>query len=709
MPRLRNWAVRHARRLFAGTLAIASLPIGLPASAQSVAGATLDLQVLLISTGTPEQDDALRLMSELLTELDVPHDVLDARNDVMYRRGDFNNSSAATLTPQLLFSGSRGFYNGVILTNAELFTGAGSGFTLEEWQTLHSYERAFGVREAVMSGWPAVTPALDLNYGLACDDTPVTRFAPAQASWKAPAGGFDVFEYINVANPLPITDYALTCAAAGSEPAVRPLLTVNGDASQTLVSILRYSDGREVLMSTITNAWFLLHSQVLAYEFLNFATKGVFLGSRQVYFNIHIDDLFLDDEMWDPVNNVTDGTQAGYRMTAADVANAVRAQSGTRNRHPTAKTLKLDFAFNGFGADLRAAGQALWSPYSDDDDEADDDKDHDWRDPSGPVDALTSAMVYHKNQFRFINHTFSHMELDASNPEATYPVIVDEIRKNREVWSTLGFPDYTRNVYTLVTGKHSGLATYGDESTTADDIPYPQGANVHLLNAAKDTGVRYLAGDPSRPNQNVEAYVPGYRLILLPRWPTALFYNVIEPVQWTDEYNWIFHERHLAAGNDPCTIPGAVCQPRTYQQILAAEAETNFRSLLTYKRWPFYVHQSNLAIYRQCASGPCPTLLFDWIEAVVAKYEKHIKLPLRSTPYHEIGRLTAARLNARGATIKASWNPAANSVTLLSNKTVRLQTTGLYGGTLYGGQVQREIPLSANKVVTYTVDRALTR
>lgn len=706
MTRLSTWAVCHDRGLLASLLAIASVIFVVPASAQTIPGATLDVQVLVVSTGTPQQDDGLRLMSELLTELDVPHDVLDARNDVIYRGGNFSNAAPATLTQGLLFSGTRGFYNGVILTNAELYTGSGSGFALEEWQTLHAYERAFGVRQAVISGWPAVNPALDLNYGLSCDDTPVTRLAPAQARWRAPAGGFEIFEYINTANPLPVTDYALTCAAAGTEPAVQPLLAVDGDPSQTLISVLRYSDGREVLMSTVANAWFLVHSQLLAYEFLNFATKGVFIGARQVHFNIHLDDLFLDDEMWDPVNNVTDGTRFGYRMSAADVTNTVRSQSAFRSRHPTAKSLKLDFAFNGFGADLRAAGQPSWFSGNDDDDRSDDD---DWRDTTGPVDPLTAAIVANRSQFRFLNHTFTHMNLDVSTPEATYPTIVDEIRDNREVWLTLGLPDYLSNVFTLVTGQHSGLANYGDPSTTADDVVYPQGANVNLLNAARDTGVRYLAGDPSRPNQNVEGYVPGYDLILLPRWPTSLFYNVIDPVQWTDEYNWVFHERHLAAGEDPCTLPGAICQPRTYQEILTAEADTTLRNLLSYKRWPYYMHQSNLAIYRRCSSGACPTLLFDWMESVVTQYEKYVKLPLKSMPYHEIGRLTTERLKARGATIRATWNPSTNTITFLSNKSVRIQTTGLYGGTLYGGQVQREIPLTANRSTTYIVDRALTR
>ena len=75
-----------------------------------------------------------------------------------------------------------------------------------------------------------------------------------------------------------------------------------------------------MLLSTISNAWFLIHSQVLAYEFLNFATKGVFIGSREVYLESHVDDLFLENELWDPTTNTTDLSRS-FRMDAAAVQN----------------------------------------------------------------------------------------------------------------------------------------------------------------------------------------------------------------------------------------------------------------------------------------------------------------------------------------------------------------------------------------------------
>ena len=44
-----------------------------------------------------------------------------------------------------------GNYNGIILTDAPTLTPA---FTPSEWDMLHNYQKNFGVRQAVLSGWP---------------------------------------------------------------------------------------------------------------------------------------------------------------------------------------------------------------------------------------------------------------------------------------------------------------------------------------------------------------------------------------------------------------------------------------------------------------------------------------------------------------------------------------------------------------------------
>jgi hypothetical protein len=70
----------------------------------------------------------------------------------------------------------------------------------------------------------------------------------------------------------------------GTGPEVRRLLVEAADPQYSLVSELRYPDGRRLLLSTVGNAWFFVHSQVLAYEFLNYATSGLFIGAETLAF-----------------------------------------------------------------------------------------------------------------------------------------------------------------------------------------------------------------------------------------------------------------------------------------------------------------------------------------------------------------------------------------------------------------------------------------
>lgn len=1016
------------RRTFACLVAGLALFL-VHASSAWAADKTLDLKVLVISTGPASTDPGLDLMDDLLNEVGVPYDVLDSSTDV--------------LTPGQLSSGDQGFYNGVILTNAELFLpdGSGSGFNFLEWQVLQDFEREFGVREAVLSGFPATNPGLGLDYGM----TDIIAGNDFQGIWQAPAGGTEIFEYVNEANPLPITDFAFAGRPfviyageprdTGIGPHVQPLLNWRDDLSKTFVSYLRYDDGREVLLSTISNAWFLIHSQVLAYEFLNFATKGVFIGSREVYLESHVDDLFLENELWDPTTNRTDLSRS-FRMDAAAVQNTRASVDALRSSHPTASSFMVDFAFNGSGAvpTFRARPDALLNSVADtfvrqndpnenfgtriegevrtrtgdskrtflrfdvaglvgstaekatltlftdgsdeinakicavtnawdegrggslnatwlnrktgirwtaaggdfnasscvpfrlrneryvavditpivagwlagapnngliivgttsgygevslredstskrpslavkfapelvDDPNATTDTDfrpvadtflrqqepisnfgnrtkgevrvrtgeskrtlmrfnlagvtgpahsatltlwtegadepnakicrvtNSWDEGNGSLlsgatwltrrsitpwsasggdfdasscvafrlrnqryvsvdvtsivnswlsgatannglivvgtssgfgtvglreettskrpllrvskganlDELTTSIVQNKDAFRFINHTYTHQDMDAGAGLADYDFSRSEIVQNRDTWTRLGLPAKAENDSVLITGEHSGLRDRRGNEDPIDDINYPAGINTQLMQAAQDAGVRYLASDASHPTQAAEQVVPGFNLMLLPRYPTAVFYNATTPAENTDEYNYIFNERFLEAGQDPCTIPGAICTPRTYEQILAAEADTTLRHMLSYKAWPHFFHQSNLRNY----DGTGSTLLFDWLDSVLDRYEALMVLPVRSLPYSEIGKRTEQRLIARGAGLRGTINLTTNVVTLLSDSPATASVTGLAGGQLYGGQSIRSVAFGP-AAQDFAVERSL--
>jgi hypothetical protein len=319
------------------------------------------------------------------------------------------------------------------------------------------------------------------------------------------------------------------------------------------------------------------------------------------------------------------------------------------------------------------------------------------------ADGLTNAIVANKNQFRFINHTFTHEDMDTSAGLANHAFTTSEIQQNRDTWTRLGLPEKAQNDGVLISGEHSGLADdMNTELDPTDDVPFPAGKNDQFLQAAQDLGVRYLGSDSSRPGQNLEQFVPGFNLITLPRYPTAIFYNTTTPAENTDEYNYIFHERFVNAGQDPCTIPGAICAPRNYDQILAAEAETTLRQMLTYRSWPHYFHQSNLRAY----DGAGSTLLFDWLNAVLNRYETLMVLPVRDLPYYEIGRLAEQRLAARSAGLRGTLDVATGTVTLAADGPATMQVTGLAGGSLYGGQSIRPVAFGTTPQ-SFAVDPAL--
>jgi hypothetical protein len=581
----------------------------------------VNLKVLVVTTGDITQDFGLAYIKPVLDEMGVQYDLLNAATQ---------NLTTATLSPNGCTAtpndnGCVGNYNGIIVTDSMM----DGKLTPSEWDILHAYETNFHVREAVLSGWPGTSwdpkfPfGIYVDYGLTYSSSPI---APYNAQWTVPATySKTVFEYINQANPLPITDFAFAANPRndvqgprdGTVPSVTPLLKT--PAGEALVSVIQYkiplqtAAAREVLLSTINNASFLTHSQVLGYEFVNWVTQGVFVGGRYIYMSAHLDDLFLQNDQWDVNANKTNPLLT-YRLSSADISNAVIQQNAFRaaTKHPTAgTTFMLDFAFNGAGAVKDSAATKL---------------------AANTADGLVSSVQKNKAQFRFINHTFTHADMDKApvpaNAACDYPTLTTaaliqaEITKNQTVWGLLTLPDQANNNRILVTGNHSGLK---DRKCTDDPALHPTMANVQsddvpffvtastplvtginplFITAATNAKINYLASDTSQSNQDVEQYITNAMIndgkatdrLILPRWPTNIFYNVSKPSQLVDEYNYIYYDRYVSAGQNPCTA-GGICAKRTYADILTAEATAAVQHMLSFKKYPHFFHQANAAKY----------------------------------------------------------------------------------------------------------------
>jgi hypothetical protein len=627
----------------------------------------LELRVLLVATGDGEIDPGRALMEDTLERMGVPYDVLD--------------SSVEPLTVERLADGAeRGFYNGIILTDSETYLTDGStGFDATEFAILHDYERTFGVRESILSGFPNQDEELGLDYGFG----EVTESEALEGLWQGSAGGTDVFEYVNVQNALPIEDFVFSAAPRddGTGPLVEPLLVDAQNPENALVSRLEYPDGRQVLLSTIANADFLIHSKVLAYEFVNFATQGLFIGARRVYLSVHNDDLFLADARWDPAALAEFPEElVSYRWTAEEVPAVVAAQAAFRERHPLAQNLTLELAFNGVGADPVA-------------------------------DPLTQAVLENATNFSFINHTFEALQMDRlCSDDGTgcvptdYSTAFAEISTNALRWAELGLPNPERALISILTDSHSGLADRLGTEDVDDDIPFPEGFNPELGRAAEALGVRVLAADASRDNQTDIQRVPGFELVILPRYPTSIFYNVTDPTALESEYNYIFNQSYIEDGIDPCAVPEAICEPRSFEQILAAEATTTLRHMLSFEPFPHYFHQSNLHVY----DGAGNILQFDWLESVLTAYERLLDLPVDSPRFDELAELAWNKVLAAELEPEAVLDSETGLVTVSAAGDLTIEITGVSGGREYGGQSIASVPVTPSGIAL-TVDAALDR
>jgi hypothetical protein len=435
------------------------------------------------------------------------------------------------------------------------------------------------------------------------------------------------------------------------------------------------------LLSSLSNATFFLHSSVLAYEFLSFATSGLFIGARHMYLSVHNDDLFLADEVWNPATSSNfPETERAFRLLPTEVAVVANAQRQLRETHPVARDLTIEFAFNGAGADL-------------------------------DNDPLTAAIVTYASEFGFINHTYQALQMDWLCPDpdevgdctrTDYLTAFGEIEQNALVWRNLGLPDPEHALTALLTDSHSGLNDRQGTADESDDLPFADGFNAALGFAAEDLGVRLLASDASAVNQDLIQRIPGHDLVLLPRYPTAVFYNTTNPTELVSEYNYIFNGRYLEQGIDPCAVPAAVCAPRTYDEIMDSEAEITLRHLLAFQPFPHYFHQSNLHVYDDQGN----MLQFDWLSRVLTAYERWLDVPLESPRFHELADVAWRQVLARDALPEGWLDTATGNVTLAARANATVEITGLAGGEVSAGQRISSLELSPSPQV-FLVDPAL--
>ena len=295
------------------------------------------------------------------------------------------------------------------------------------------------------------------------------------------------------------------------------------------------TDGREELVLAFSYDVDSTQLQVLAPGLVAWVTRGVHLGLDRSYLAVHVDDVLLPNVRWVPGVHCTPGADCPsgvpapplIRMTADDVAYAVDWQRRAGFR--------LDLVFNGAGSVAADAGHG--------------------------TDPLTAALTAAKDEFGWINHTWSHKYLGCVRDMSTTPwscarvpllgwtrfvsgwAIESEVDRNIDFARQHGLPiDPTE----LVTGEHSGLKA---PPQMVDDNP-------RLAGALQASGIRTLAADAS-----VEDGV-GFvgDAVTVPRYPIDLDFDTATTAETIDQYNWV-HTSRADGGDGECESDGGCLPP----------------------------------------------------------------------------------------------------------------------------------------------------
>jgi hypothetical protein len=427
------------------------------------------------------------------------------------------------LVSDLVDESGHGRYNAIIMTTD-------SSQFLASMDVLMRYRRAFSVRQLAAFEYPRPQVGLD---------DPLGQDLSGSLPQLTEAGRL-VFPYLRGSVPIDHGTFGYLSDSV-DRACFTALLSL---ADRPLVGLTTGADGTEEMVVTVNYADTLIHWRLLARGLLTWVTRGVHLGMGHHLLSCHVDDVFLSsappafDEATEPIS---------VRMTAEDVEALVQWQ--------TQHDMTLDLAFNGAGAAL-----------------------------SG--DGLTDALLRHKEQFRWLNHTWGHLDLDGRATEDRGAVcwpdadsICQQIERNRQWADRLGV---RASATALVTGGHSGLS------------------NPHLPAALVRCGISVIATDASR--EPSKAHIGAATAV--PRHPTNISTHVTTCNEMLEDYN----DRYSPVSD--CT------------QLIDLEARIILRHMLSHDPRPTFGHQANITgerpllavlertldLYREYVSEEAPVL-----------------------------------------------------------------------------------------------------
>lgn len=522
---------------------------------------TLEQRILIISALPKEQDPGLQAALKFLGHMGVAHDFVELTDGLGER---------VSPLPDLIVEDQVGRYSGIVLTefNLSYFDSHQkkylSALKPEEWLRLNQYIVENHIRTVSLLTYPqayvgveeVVSGGVDRDDKISLVPKVLSKYAP-DLKREASLSLEKVWHY-----PVKLKENTQTQGLIQSSHAF----------DQFLASLHRAQDGREQMHfffpqhpQSIASAW-------IAPLWIKWITHNHHQGQRQSFLNIQVDDLFIPTHLWSKEQLNSDGEV--YRLDPMDVESYLNFQDYYLRPNTQRKDFRIEMAFNGKG--LEDYGGLF-------------------------VDQLGLNFKKNLEHFTWLTHTYHHFELD----HVSYETAVQEVSLNREV--ELSLNKRYQSVFSqsgIVTPRISGLK------------------NPEVLKALYHTGKKFVVGDntvedlrPAKEHlaRKTQLNLHGHDgLMIIPRHPNDLFYNVSLP----DELHSLFNHLYFPHAQDEFS----------FEQIMDKNTDEVLARMLSYDAASNMFHQANMRHFDY--QGRWTSLMSEWMRGAIEKFRALSTLPI---------------------------------------------------------------------------------
>lgn len=548
---------------------------------------------------------------------------------------------AGVTLPTLNSTATSGSYGGIVILADVSYNYGGSyrsALTQDNYNALYAYQLAFGVRMVLLDTYPDVptgttaVTASDGSVGCCGDNveqllsfTNTTSFATANLKSGATVSTKNLYHY-----PAKVADTKTTWAIA-------QFAKGGNFASSSVAGVVNNFSGREQMAFFIGFAtqWSAT-SNFIQHAYIHWITRGLFTGSRKVYLGTQIDDMHLVTDIYYPAGKT-------YRVVPNDLSPHISWMKSVNSRLNAGSNYFVEIGHNGNGDIINSTNTGY---FLDNDpcvpvdavyyDSPIVSPDLEYMKPSGAgIDMWPSEFVNYswslacckldklatwfmtaanRDAFAHLSHTFTHLNLN----NATYHDASREIFFNqawmKQVGISAGKFSASGLIPPAITGMHNG----------------------DVIKAWLDNGITNVVGDNSRPvlmnPTNVHYLLHSTvasngqtGLNIIPRWPTAIYYDCDTQACTTQE--WTDYSRGTGK----------------FADLLTFEKDTTIRYLLGLRKDPYMFHQANMRATGvgsyKVGSQTVNSLLQIWVETVVQEFVRLTNWPLVTLKHDDIAKV----------------------------------------------------------------------